>query len=296
MKPSFIGIGAQKCASTWLHRVVAAHPSIAVPEVKEVDFFSYHFDHGYQWYEGRFGTSDPRLHAGEISPSYLHDKAAPERVRGYCPDVKILVTLRDPVQRAISNHLHEVRLGHIVGEDLSFETGLANNPMYVEQGLYAKHLRNWLNYFPRRQIFIALVDDIEADPVGVAVEVFRFLGVDDQQRPEPIEQRFNKGFLTRSQRLHHAKDRIYQASRVPALAWLWSMAVRVGARDLYRQFNLLQPEVRESAISVETEAALANRFSADLDSLESMLGRDLGHWRHDPVGAIDRVPRRWRTA
>ena len=55
MRPSVIGIGAQKCASSWVHSVLGAHPQIAVSEPKEVDFFSYHFDRGYRWYEGHFG-------------------------------------------------------------------------------------------------------------------------------------------------------------------------------------------------------------------------------------------------
>lgn len=289
MKPSFIGIGAQKCASTWLHRVLAAHPAVTVPEVKEVDFFSYRFDHGYQWYERHFsraaGAADTGAAtcAGEISPSYFHDPAAPARVRRYCPDIRILLTLRDPVQRALSNHRHEVRLGHLTGDDLSFEAGLCNNPMYVEQGLYARHLRNWLACFPRPQIHVVLLEDIEADPDQVAADVFRFIGIDDSVRPEQLDQRFNQSVSSRSRRLYNAKERVYRASRDAGLGWLWSTAVRVGARDLYHRLNTAPPDEHEASMYPQTELRLRDRFSADIDALESMLGRNLDCWRHAPA-------------
>ena len=152
-RPTYVGIGAQKCASTWLHRILAEHPQVAVPEAKEVDFFSWRFDHGYQWYERQFATGpETAVARGEISPSYFAEPAVPARIARYAPEVRVLLSLRDPVQRALSNHRHEVREGHLTGPDLSFEAGLANNPMYVEQGLYATHLRQWLHHFPRERI------------------------------------------------------------------------------------------------------------------------------------------------
>src|SRR5690606_31306508 len=146
---------------------------------------------GFQWYERHFEGFDDTYVTGEISPSYFHDPAAPARVRAYRRDMKLLLTLRDPVDRALSNHKHEVRLGHFTGPDLSFEAGLANNPMYVEQGLYGKHLASWLQHFPREQVYVALMDDIRAEPQRVAREVFRFLGVDDTFESSAVARRFN---------------------------------------------------------------------------------------------------------
>ena len=107
-----------------------------MPQVKEVDFFSYRYDHGYQWYERCFQSAKPARARGEISPSYFAEPAVPGARRAIsAPTPKSCCRLRDPVERALSNHRHEVRVGHLTGADLSFETGLANNPMYVEQGL-----------------------------------------------------------------------------------------------------------------------------------------------------------------
>ncbi len=278
MMPTFLGIGAQKCASTWLHQIVSLHPAVNVPAVKEIDFFSYYFDHGYQWYERLFKASDSAKHMGEVSPSYFHDPAAPARVLQYRPDIKILLTLRNPVQRALSNHRHEIRLRHMVGDDLSFEAGLANNPMYIEQGLYAKHLSNWLQYFPREQIFIMLVDDIEADPAGVARDVYRFLGIDETFQPAALATRFNQSVASRSETLFRAKARIYDLTRTRGLAWLWSAASGMGLRNLYRRMNIAGTDVPEPTMRAATERMLRKEFKADIGQLEQILDRSLAHW------------------
>ena len=78
-KPTFIGIGAQKCASTWIYDILKDHPDVALSELKEVDFFSYKYDHGLQWYENNFSEAGTQSVIGEISPSYFHEPAVPAR-------------------------------------------------------------------------------------------------------------------------------------------------------------------------------------------------------------------------
>lgn len=279
MKPDFIGIGAQKCASTWLHRVLAEHPEVAVSEVKELDFFSYHFDCGYQWYEAQFPEAGGARLIGEFSPSYFHDAAAPERVHAYAPDVKLLLTLRDPVERALSNHRHEVRVGHLRGPDLSLETGLANNPMYVEQGRYASHLQRWLEWFPREQIFVALMDDIRNDPRVVAAQVFQFLGVDPAFVPDGLTTQYNRSFATRSRALTRVKDGVYALSQQPPLRWTWRAARSLGLQRLYRQVNVVNSEQVIPEPEAATLEALRAGFADDVARLEELLGRNLDHWK-----------------
>jgi hypothetical protein len=277
-RPTYVGIGAQKCASTWLHRILSEHPEIAVPSVKEVDFFSYCYDHGYQWYERRFAAGGAARVRGEISPSYFCEPAVPERISRYMPEAKILLSLRDPVERALSNHRHEVREGHFTGEDLSFEAGLQNNPMYVEQGLYATHLKNWLQYFPRDRILVVLMEDVEADPRAVCRLVYEFLGVDPTFVPAGLEQRYNRSFATRSASLSRLKDAVYGMTRLPGMGWLWQAAAGAGLRSMYRGLNnvpssdvIPQPQAR-------TLAQLRQRFEPEVRELETMIGRSLQTW------------------
>ena len=277
-RPTYVGIGAQKCASTWLHRILADHPEVSVPQVKEIDFFSYRFDHGYQWYERCFEASAAVRARGEISPSYFSDAAAPARVASYLPEAKILLSLRDPVQRALSNHRHEVRVGHLTGSDLSFETGLKNNPMYVDQGRYATHLKNWLRHFPATNILVVLMEDIESDPRAVCANVYRFLGVDDRYVPTGMTGRYNQSFVTRWSPLGAAKDAVYGATRLPVLRWIWDAAARVGLRSLYRGINNVPSNSVIPQPSPQTLSELREQFAPEVRELEGMIGRSLASW------------------
>jgi hypothetical protein len=281
-RPTYVGIGAQKCASTWLHRMLEAHPQVCVPEVKEVDFFSYRYDRGYQWYERCFvdghGADTPTRARGEISPSYFCETAVPARVASYLPDAKIIVSLRDPVQRALSNHRHEIRIGHLTGDDVSFERGLRNNPMYVEQGLYATHLKRWLKYFPRDRILVVLMDDVEADPRGVCRTVYEFLGVDASFVPAGVDGRFNGSYATRSTAFTKLKDAAYAATRTPGLRWAWELAGAAGLKPLYRGLNVVPSEAVIPSPQPQTLAHLRERFEPEIRELETLLDRSLSSW------------------
>jgi hypothetical protein len=277
-RPTYVGIGAQKCASTWLHQILAEHPQVAVPQIKEVDFFTYRYDHGYQWYERCFSAGQDARARGEISPSYFSDSAAPARLARYLPEAKILLSLRDPVERALSNHRHEVRVGHLTGPDFSFESGLQNNPMYVEQGLYATHLRNWLRHFPRESILVILMDDIDADPLAVCRRTFRFLGVDEGYVPTGLTDRYNPSFATRWSALGAVKDAVYGATRGPGLRWLWDAAARVGLRSMYRGINNVPSSAVIPPPAAQTLQSLRERFSPEVRELETMIDRSLSAW------------------
>lgn len=278
MKPTFIGIGAQKCASTWLHGILEEHPEVGVAVRKEVDFFSYHFDHGYEWYEKQFAGCESKTAVGEISPSYFCEPAVPQRVQQYLPDARILLSLRDPVQRALSNHRHEVRVGHFTGSGLSFEAGLANNPMYIEQGCYATHLKRWLQHFPDEQILAVLMEDVENDPSAVARNVYRFLGVDAAYQPRQGSKRFNRSYANRSQLLSGIKDLVHRGTRTPGLAWLWSLGSALGLKAVYRGINTLPSEAAIPDPGEEVLRELRQRFAPEVRELSTLIRRPLDAW------------------
>jgi hypothetical protein len=283
-KPGFVGIGAQKCASTWIYDILSDHPEVCVSAVKEVNFFSYHFDHGYQWYEGQFDCSDDRLR-GEISPSYFYEPAVPARIARYHPDAKLILALRDPVDRAISNHKHEVRVGHFSGDDLSFEAGLRNNPNYIDQGLYATHLKRWLEHFPAERILTVLFEDIVADPEQVARRVYAYLGIDESHRSEALDTRSNTGHLNRSPGLDGIRRQIRLSLARIGLAGAWEKLARSGLRNIYRRYNWLPAEAQIPPVSAEARNDLRQRFASEVEELEAILGRSLKHWRALPARA-----------
>ena len=182
-----IGIGAQKCASSWLHSVLATHPQVGASRPKEIDFFSYYFDRGFRWYESHFPVGKKLRF--ENAPSYFHDPRAPGRLRAYAADAKIIALLRDPVERAYSNHLHEVIKGHIPA--VSFREGLANNPSYLEQSCYNTNLSRWYDAFPKDQIKVVIAEDIGTNPKETARSIYEFLDLDSNHATWILAERRN---------------------------------------------------------------------------------------------------------
>ncbi len=275
----FVCIGAQKCATTWLHDVLATHPQVSMPvDVKEVDFFSAKFDRGFQWYERHFAPDTAAAVRGEVSPSYLCSADAPARVQAYNPAMKIILIARDPVARAESNHKHEVRVGHLAGDDLSFEKGLANNPMYVEQGLYSKHLDRWLECFPGNQVLVLKYETLRDDPVSTLAEVCRFLGVEEYDGGTALTSKSNVSYLPKSALLESGKNALRGALRAAGLDRVWTSLGDSGLRRWYQGMNRIEPSERIGKARPETLAELGRVFSEDAERLSEMTGIAIDDW------------------
>ena len=271
-----IGIGAQKCASSWIHSVAASHPEITVGDPKELDFFSYYFDRGYRWYESHFDHDATGSMRFENSPSYFHDPRAPGRARAYNPDLKIVLLLRDPVKRAFSNHLHEIIKGHV--GPVTFEEGLANNPAYVEQGLYATHLGKWRDAFDADRILVLFAEEISADPAAAARRLFGFLGVDESFDSAILHERRNESDRARlpvlRSGLRAGGDWMRRRGLEPVLARIKTTA------PVAQILKANRIEVRDEIppMRPETEARLWDIFHDEMADLRSMLGRDRLPW------------------
>lgn len=278
--PTFIGVGAQKCASTWIYDILSDHPQVALSTLKEVDFFSYKYDHGVQWYERNFEeqySGQPVV--GEISPSYFHEPAVPERVLRHYPDIKLIVSLRNPVKRAVSNHTHEIRTGHLVGEDLTFEKGLANNPTYVDQGLYAKHLQRWLEVFPRENILILVFEEVIADRSAAAQQIYQFLGINESHQSQFLDTRSNPGYVNRYKGVESFRKKARGIVRSLGLDSLWGLLAKLGLRKLYSGMNKVSSADAIPPPSESTIEKLTLEFDNDITELEKLLARDLSIWR-----------------
>jgi len=203
----FIILGAQKAGTTSLYAYLANHPQILMASEKEVHFFDLHFDNGLDWYRSRFPYTEIRKGylIGEATPYYLFHPRAPERLAQIIPHAKLIVLLRDPVERAISHYHHEVRFGW---ETLSFDEAITKEPerledeveklrlkesyysfnhqhySYLARGLYMAQLKLWYQFFPRAQIAIFRAEDLYANPASTLTQVLTFLGLPDYQLKE----------------------------------------------------------------------------------------------------------------
>jgi len=279
MKPTFIGIGAQKCATTWIFRNLDGHPQVALSLQKELHFFSANYDRGYRWYESQFEAGPSARAVGEYSTSYLCDLDSPERVARYNPDLRLIVALRDPVDRAYSNHLHEVRVGHLGSGTPSFESCEPDNPMYLEQSCYARHLRRWLERFPREHLLVLFQEEIESDPGSQAAMLYEFLGVDASYRSPYLVERVN---VSARQKSPTAK-RAMQIGAGAIRSLFGERAVRnlkafAPMRGL-RRANEAKLTNAVPPLQAATRERLVAGFAQDMRDLVALVGRKDLPWR-----------------
>lgn len=277
-----IGIGVQKAATSWLFRCLTEHPEVRGAAVesgsdKELNFFNHHWEKGYAWYHEAFEFGSWKT--AEFSVLYFHDRDVPERLRRYNPEVRLLLSLRDPVERAFSHHTHEVRSGRLPSELYAFRRALSHNPSYLEQGRYATHLARWLEHFDRSQLHVVDYDDIKSNPGGVLRGVFEFVGVDPSFRAPRTEERV---YASRAAKRPLVERFLNSVSRV-ARAVLGDAAVHslkeTGLPGRLREAN--RTEVAGHLVPRLTtveRAELAAGFAEENRRLSEMLGRDFTKW------------------
>jgi hypothetical protein len=215
LMPSFVIAGAQRCGTTSLHEDLAQHPSVLTPiRRKGVHYFDVSYDRGLAWYRGHFPTrrtarrtareegAEPVI-TGEASPYYMFHPLAPERIARDLPGVKIIVMLRDPVERAYSAHAHEFARGfetepferaldleesRLSGEaerlraDPYADSHALRHQAYVARGRYVEQLDHLTELFGRERIHVVDSEAFFTDPEPVFAGVCGFLGLPPTDR------------------------------------------------------------------------------------------------------------------
>jgi hypothetical protein len=268
-RPNFFVLGAPKCGTTTLHEVLMAHPQIFMTKVKEPKFFSddTYYNRGLDRYlRDHFRGAAGFKARGEATPFYLAcERKVRDRIRrDLGKDLRFVVILRDPVERAWSHYLNR-RCNCLETE--SFERALELEPMrlsagkpawtaYFRDGLYAHQLRVWFEAFPREHFLVLLTEDLAERPDVVARQAFAFLDVDpDVELPPP--SRANARGTPRYPRLAAALNR--PGRMMATLKRLVPYNSRQRVRKLINQWN--------------------RRPFERAPILDEIIGRDLGMWR-----------------
>jgi hypothetical protein len=257
---------------------LASHPDVYVPtRRKEVRFFDRHFDRGLAWYEAFFCApeeADRYGAIGEISPQYFYCEACPGRIFEALPAVKLIVTLRHPIDRAYSNYGFTVQRGNYHG---SFEEFLSSRPRVLEQGFYSRYLKEYLHYFDRSQILALLFEETFAELETTQTRLAGFLGIS----PEGFSSSGRTGKVN--------------PSSVPSFGSLSRTTVKLGRRlrrlrlepavDLARRLGIQRLIARGTPLppldaGLRTE--LSRRYEDEFGELEERLGIDVRRWRERP--------------
>ena len=194
----FVVVGAQRCGTTYLYGLLDDHPDIemAKPLRPEPKFFLDYdqYARGVEYYESQF-FSEPGVRVrGEKSTSYIESEVAMRRIHAMLPDAVVVVVLRDPVERAVSNYRFTAQSGV---EDLSLADALhaaaGDRPWdrsrfsvspfdYLARGRYVDYLDRLVCHVPREQLSVVLFEELVAN-TGVTAALYERLGVDPSFRP-----------------------------------------------------------------------------------------------------------------
>ena len=178
--PDYLCIGAQKAGTTWLFRNMRPHPEVFVAREKEVHYFDLNFHWSLHAYAARFRAAGGRI-AGDFTPAY---GVIPEErirlIRCVMPDVRLILLLRHPVERAWSHALMElVHRPGVPYDSVPAEQFRAHfrSPQAIRKGDYDRMIGTWLRHFPEEQLLLVLNEDIADRPEEVMRRVFTHVGV-----------------------------------------------------------------------------------------------------------------------
>ena len=186
--PHFLVLGAQKGGTTTLHKLLSVHPKIYMPECKEVHYFSKYADKSIDWYSNHFKDAKWYQKIGDITPYYLYHPKAAERIKKVLPKAKLVVLLRDPVERTISQIFHAKRHGYeklsiqeaLNAEKRRLETNDSNSHQkhsYVDRSKYIEQLDRFERQYTKKNILVLKSETFFQNTERTYDEIQDFIGV-----------------------------------------------------------------------------------------------------------------------
>jgi len=290
--PNFLIIGVAKAGTTALHKYLQQHPSIYMTPTKETNFFAFEGEEinfqglgdealkefsilDIETYQNQFAGVTTEKAIGEACPSYLYYPKAASRIKHYIPNARLIVILRNPLERAYANFLHTVRDDREPCRD--FALALNDEPKriadnwewfwhYIQLGFYGKQLKHYYELFPASQIKVYLYEDLKKDATAVLQDIFRWLEVDDTFIPD-MTLRPNKSGMPKNKLFHHFLTKPNPLKTI--LKPLFPNKIR--QKILHQNLNTPQ-------ISQEIRERLLNIYCADILQCQDLINRDLGPW------------------
>jgi hypothetical protein len=224
-------------------------------------------------YLALFEKVDKEKAIGEATTTYLGSRQAAENIQRYIPSCKLIVVLRDPIERAYASFWAAIAQGIEPISDFLLACDAPSTPdnrrRYREEGFYYKHLSYYFEIFSSQQIKIYFYEDLLNRPLWLLQDIFRFLGVDDSFKPY-MNMKYGHTGIPRNRLLNKLLT-IDRGIKLPikALApqWLKDLRMKIIYRNLYKL--PLLPEYRRRLIEI---------YRGDIEKLENLVQRDLGKW------------------
>ncbi len=287
MLPNFLIVGAPKAGTTSLYHYLSEHPEVFMSEPKEVNFFSaeeiekqglYYKDFkasSLEEYKKLFKKVKDEKAIGEGSVSYLFYPQTPIKIKREIPDVKIIILLRNPVERAYSHYLMDFRMGLVT---LSFEDIIYKNAnhknlhlyyqQYIELGFYYDQVKRYLNIFGREKVKVYLQEDLRKIPDTVICDLYDFLGINKTFRPD-TNQVHNSFSMPKNKLIH----KLYAFN-----------SLRILLKDIFPSFvkekikTVFFERKNKPKLKEESKKYLQELYHKDIEKLETLIEKNLSSW------------------
>jgi hypothetical protein len=283
--PNLFIVGAPRSGTTSLYNYLKQHPEVFMSPIKEPHYFArkdiheFHDKVGYPKIISDFreyislfkGGKDKKIR-GEASVNYLYSKSATCEIYKLIPDAKIIISLRNPIERALSHFKYDLTLGVIFVK--SFCEAIKKRPFHLWMGLYYEHVKRYLETFSTQNVKIIIYDDLKNDTLSVMKDICRFLKIDENYVFNiDLSKKYNVSLIPKNLYLHMLATRTRKILKEVVPFNLYSRI-----REIYKMFFLSEdPNSFDFDVSRCIDF-LVDYFKEDVKKLSDLLGRDLSFW------------------
>ena len=293
-RPNTFLIGVQKAATTSVFNWLGEHPEICAPlAMKDLEFFtrpSFYEEKGVGFllkhYENCKKYQRIKIQG---SVHYIFFEDALKRIKSFNPEAKFILILRQPVERAISGYKYAIKFNY---ENLSFKDAVEKEAQriqsedlriisectYVSHGYYAYQIKRFLKYFKKSQLKIILYEDVTDSPEKITKELYKFLGVNPEFKPEFTAYNKTGSLKSKTLQKFFFGDHWIKKTLVRMISSIISEEKMAKLRWKIIHMNTSNKEGKHK-ISKDLIDRLNANFEADITELEQLIDRDLSHWK-----------------
>ena len=288
--PNFLIVGVQKAGTTSIYNYLQEHPQVYMSLVKETNFLEKDWENmppeqqnkngivTLEKYSELFANVKAEIAIGEASPNYLfHYESSAARIKKYVPDAKLIVVLRNPVERAYSDYLMH-RRDAIGYRSLSEQIKHSSHKSFVlRKGFYYVPLKYYFDQFGQEQVKVFFYDDLCENPQNFMRSMYQYLGVDDNFLPNTA-RKAQVAKIPKNKTINNLLNRknILRNTAANILKKVMPVESRQKLRD--RLINLNSKSKQAEPLSTEERQQLIELYREDILQLQDLLGRDLSKW------------------